>query len=103
MYLNSQSIQGGGAGGRLGTFPFALQRTEDPAVERGIDQLVEVDQAAEVDGELLQLPADWKKAPGEGRRALMLAGLQRGQEVALNPRLWREIGESQHKSQGNDK
>lgn len=105
MYLNSQNIQGSGAGGRLGTSPFALQFAQDPAVERGKDQLVEVDQAAEVDGELLQLPADWKKAPGERRWALMLTGLQRGQEVALNPRLW--TGDQGDKStqvaqQGND-
>lgn len=61
-------------------------------VERGEDQLVEVDQAAEAHGELFQLPADGSQTARERRRGLVLTGLQGSQEVALNPGVCEERG-----------
>lgn len=43
----------------LGLFDSCEDFLEDLLVERGEDQLVVVDQAAEANGELLQLLADW--------------------------------------------
>lgn len=63
---------------------------ENLVVEWGENQLVEVDEATEADSQLLQLPADWSQASWERRRGLVLTGLQRSQEVALNPRVCRE-------------
>lgn len=83
--LNLYQLSGTGA--RFRTFLFSLQFVQDLSVEGGIDQLVEVDEAAEADGQLLQLPADWKQPPGQRRGALVLTGLQRRQKVALNARL----------------
>lgn len=46
---------------RLGTLLFRLQLIQNLPVEWGIDQLVEVDQAAEVNRQLPQLSADGKE------------------------------------------
>lgn len=61
-------------------------------VERGKDQLIEVYQAAEANGELFKLPADRSQTSRERRRGLVLTGLQGNQEVALNPRVCEERG-----------
>lgn len=55
---------------------------EELLVERGEDQLVEVDQAAETDSELPQLLAHRGQAAGQRGRSLGLSGLQGGQHVA---------------------
>ena len=49
---------------------------QDPLVVRGKHQLVVVDQAAELDGDLLQLFLDGRQAPGKGCGAPPLGGLQ---------------------------
>lgn len=56
-------------------------------VERGEDQLVEIDEATEANSKLFQLPADWSQTSWERRRGLMFTGLQGSQEVGLNPRV----------------
>lgn len=56
-------------------------------VKRGKDQLVEVDEATEANGELLKLFADWKQTPWEKRRGLMLTGLQGCPKIALKARV----------------
>jgi len=55
---------------------------EELLVERGEDQLVEVDQVAEADSELPQLLAHRGQAAGQRGRSLGLSGLQGGQHVA---------------------
>ena len=60
-------------------------------VERGEDQLVEVDQATEADGELTQLLAHRGQPPRQGGRGLVLSGLQGGQHVALDARVCVQI------------
>lgn len=69
---------------RLGLLSSCEDFLENLLVEGGEDQLVVVDQAAEANGELLQLLADWEQTAGQRRRGLVLTGLQGGQEVALN-------------------
>ena len=44
-------------------------------VERGEDQLVEVDQATEADSELTQLLAHWGQTARQGGRSVVLSGL----------------------------
>lgn len=69
---------------RLGLLGSRQDLLENLLVKRGEDQLVVVDQAAEADGELLQLLADREETAGQWRRGPVLAGLQGGQQVALN-------------------
>lgn len=73
---------------RLGLLGPREDLLENLLVERGEDQLVVVDQAAEANAELLQLVTDWEKTAGQRRRRLVLTGLQGGQQVALNAGVW---------------
>lgn len=68
----------------LGLLGSRQDLLENLLVERGEDQLVVVDQAAEADGQLLQLLADWEEAAGQRGRGLVLTGLQGGQQVAVD-------------------
>lgn len=72
------------------TLPCWQDLMENLLVERGEDQLVEVDEATETNSELLQLLADWSQTSWERRRGLMLTGLQGRQEIVLDTRLWEE-------------
>jgi len=75
-----------------GTLPWCQYFLEDLLIERGEDQLVEVDEPTEANSELLQLSADRSQTSWERRRGLVLTRLQGSQEVALNSRVCEERG-----------